>query len=420
MEYNRTYPYEVEVHSLHNLQEALSLLMEALALEVQGDRILSFDAYSNANLLVRSVVPDNVDVGECPLVVDLCRSILDIYNNKVQACASAQCLNNSEESSKFEMSSPPRTQSPQVAPSRALISAVGDDTTVGLASLPTVMKRKCHGSLDDIAGLWQVKAELWDSLIFPLHHPELFTGLRQPHKNFLLHGPPGTGKTLLVTTTAAEGGMALMRVTPAEVLSKWSGESEKAIHRIFNMAKEVAPCIIFIDEIDSLGRQRGCSDDALGRRVLTQLLLAMNDVVDSPGVRVVAATNRLEDCDPALLRRFDRRIEVPLPDEGDRRAIFLKLLGRPEMTHQLSGDEISQLVEVTAGYSGSDLMCLCKEAAMGPVRDVMAPYKRKRGWEQRTQEETPRGGGESLSQGLRSICMADFNRALVKVLPPVR
>ena len=155
-----------------------------------------------------------------------------------------------------------------------------------------------------------VKEELEEAVFLPLRHPQLFRGIRRPPRHFLLHGPPGTGKTLLVEKLAAEAGLTLLALGPSSVLSKWSGESERALALAFDVARAMAPAALFLDEVDALGQARAAGgEDAAARRLLTELLLQMNALGDDEGVFVFGATNRMADCDPALLRRFERCAE---------------------------------------------------------------------------------------------------------------
>ncbi|KAK9804344.1 hypothetical protein WJX72_008239 [[Myrmecia] bisecta] len=135
-----------------------------------------------------------------------------------------------------------------------------------------------------------------------MRFPHLFKGLRRPPANILLYGPPGTGKTLVVEKIAAEAGVPLLALSPSAILSKWSGESEKMLRDIFEVARRMQPAIIFIDEVDALAPHRGSCDDLIARRVLTELLIQMTGIGEEERVFVMAATNRVQDCDPALIR----------------------------------------------------------------------------------------------------------------------
>lgn len=186
------------------------------------------------------------------------------------------------------------------------------------------------------------------------------------------------------------------------------------------------------DEVDSIGQARGATTDAGARRLLTELLVQFTQAAGEEGVFVFGATNRMQDCDPALLRRFARRIEVPLPDAAARSAFFAAVLARPELDAGLSTDELRQLVRLSDGYSGSDLADVCRTAALAPVRDLMR-QQRTAGSAKRRRRGSLRmkagaaseqgGGGAGGQQGpggevqLRKIVLADFEGALAAIRP---
>jgi transitional endoplasmic reticulum ATPase len=179
---------------------------------------------------------------------------------------------------------------------------------------------------DDIGGLESIKQELKEAVEWPLKHPDVFKrlGIRPP-RGILLYGPPGTGKTLLAKAVATESEANFISVKGPEVLSKWVGESEKAVREIFRKARETAPCIIFFDELDSIAPRRGLHPDAgVTDRIVNQLLTEMDGLQTLKGVVVIGATNRPDILDPALLRpgRFDRLLYVPPPDLEARYQIF--------------------------------------------------------------------------------------------------
>ncbi|EFJ50613.1 hypothetical protein VOLCADRAFT_88606 [Volvox carteri f. nagariensis] len=339
-----------------------------------------------------------------------------------------------------------------------------------------------------------VKEEVRMSLLLPLRMPHLFQGIRQPASNFLLYGPPGTGKTMLVERIAAEAGATLLVLTPGAILSKWSGESEKQLRAVFEVARVKQPCIVFMDEVDSLAPTRGSGDDPIGRRLLNELLVQMSCLASSSsssgpgetpggllkaadaratavagkeartsattaavatatavaavtssardrgtgngagggaggvglgtcsptGVYVFAATNRIQDCDPALLRRFDRRVAVPLPDLAAREAFLAAVLTRPELAgqHSLDSGEVRQLAERTAGYSGSDLTQLCREAVMQPVRELLRQMAAAGAWGWGGGGDGGGGGGGgAVVAGPRPLALRDFEWALGEIQP---
>ncbi|MDI9643974.1 MAG: CDC48 family AAA ATPase [Candidatus Verstraetearchaeota archaeon] len=229
---------------------------------------------------------------------------------------------------------------------------------------------------DDVGGLEEVKRQLREMVEWPLKHPELFEQMGiEPPKGILMYGPPGTGKTLLAKAVATESQANFISVKGPEVLSKWVGESEKAIREIFKKARQAAPCIVFFDELDSIAPRRGEQHDSgVTERMVNQILSEMDGLVSLKNVVVIGATNRPELIDPALLRpgRFDRSVYIPLPDRAAREAI-LKVHTRKMPLD--GGVDLKALADKTEGYSGADLAALCREAALSALREDMKPKK---------------------------------------------
>ncbi|MEM4253769.1 MAG: CDC48 family AAA ATPase [Candidatus Woesearchaeota archaeon] len=221
----------------------------------------------------------------------------------------------------------------------------------------------------DIGGLENVKQELVEAVEWPLKHPEAFTRLGvKPPKGILLYGAPGTGKTLLAKAVAHESEANFISIKGPELLSKWVGESEKAVREVFKKARQTAPTIIFFDEIDSLVPRRGSSSDShVTERVVNQLLTEIDGLEDLHDIVIIGATNRPDMVDPALLRpgRFDRIILTPVPDKKARLEIFkVHTKGMP-----LKNVDIDYLAEQTEGFVGADIEALCREAAMLALRE---------------------------------------------------
>jgi len=223
---------------------------------------------------------------------------------------------------------------------------------------------------NDVGGLEDVKREIIEAVEWPLKYPEKFKkfGIKPP-KGVLLYGPPGTGKTLIAKAVANETNANFISVKGGEILSKWLGESEKAIRKIFRKARQVAPCIIFFDEIDAIAQMRGFDEGSRAvERVLNQLLTEMDGLEELQGVIVIGATNRPDILDPALLRpgRFDRLVYVRPPDKKSRLAIF-KIHTRDM---PLADDvDLEELAEMTEGYVGADIEAICREAVMLALRE---------------------------------------------------
>jgi len=227
----------------------------------------------------------------------------------------------------------------------------------------------------DIGGLEEVKQDLSEAVEWPLKSPEIFKRLGiKPPKGILLYGPPGCGKTLLARAVATESEANFITIKGPEVFSKWVGESEKAIREVFRKARMAAPTVIFFDEIDSLLPRRGLgfADSGVTQRVISQLLTEMDGIVTLEDIVVIAATNRPDIVDPAVLRpgRFDRLIYVPQPDEKSRLEIFNIYTKNMPLTKDV---DVAHLAIVTKNYSGADIEALCREAAMYALRkDVNA------------------------------------------------
>ena len=225
---------------------------------------------------------------------------------------------------------------------------------------------------DDIGGLEHAKQELKEVVEWPLKYPAVFSRLNtKPPKGILLFGPPGTGKTMLVKAVANVTEANFISIKGPELLSKWVGESEKAVREIFRKAKQAAPCIIFLDELDSIAPVRGAGFDShVTERVVSQLLTAMDGLEELKEVIIIAATNRPDMVDPALLRpgRLDRLIYIQPPDKEEREKIFeVHLRGKP-----IGEDvDVEELAKRTDGYVGADIAAIVKEAVMSALREFI-------------------------------------------------
>ncbi|RLG49225.1 MAG: AAA family ATPase, partial [Thermoproteota archaeon] len=224
---------------------------------------------------------------------------------------------------------------------------------------------------EDIGDLEQVKRELIDLIEMPLKHPKTFERIGiDPPKGILLYGPPGCGKTLLAKAIANESEANFISIKGPELLSKWVGESEKAVRKVFRKARQVAPAIIFIDEIDSLFPRRGTgyADSGVTERVVSQMLTEMDGIQSLKDVVVIGATNRPDLIDPALLRpgRLERLVYVPPPDKYGRLKILKVLTKKMPMAKDVN---LESIAERTENYSGADLAAIVREAGLSAIRE---------------------------------------------------
>ncbi|PLJ77267.1 MAG: AAA family ATPase, partial [Thermofilum sp. NZ13] len=248
---------------------------------------------------------------------------------------------------------------------------VTEKTQLKILERPVDVGRIPRVTYDDIGDLEEAKQKIREMVELPLKHPELFKRLGiDPPKGILLYGPPGTGKTLLAKAVANETDAYFIAINGPEIMSKFYGESEQRLREIFEEAKEHAPAIIFIDEIDAIAPKREEVTGEVEKRVVAQLLALMDGLEARGDVIVIGATNRPNALDPALRRpgRFDREIEIGIPDKRGR----LEILKVHTRSMPLAKNvDLEKLAEITHGYVGADLAALCREAAMKALRRVL-------------------------------------------------
>jgi len=264
---------------------------------------------------------------------------------------------------------------------------------------------------DDIGGLEEIKRLLIETVEWPLQHGPLFAHVHTaPPKGILLYGPPGTGKTLLAKAVAKESEANFISVKGPQLLSMWVGESERGVREVFRKARQAAPCVVFLDELDALAPRRGAGGDShVTERVVSQLLAEMDGIEELKGVVVLAATNRMDIVDPALLRpgRFEVLMELPVPDREARLAIFqVHTRGKP-----LGPDvDLGELAERTEGLVGADIEGLCRQAAMLAIREYLDKEQGGKG----AREQGSKGAGEQ-GKPLGGLCIS--RRHFEAVLP---
>jgi transitional endoplasmic reticulum ATPase len=252
---------------------------------------------------------------------------------------------------------------------------------------------------EDIGGLQEVKEELAEAIEWPLKHGELFEQADvRPPKGILLYGPPGTGKTMIAKAVAATSEANFISVKGPELLSKWVGESEKAMREVFRKARQAAPCVVFFDELDGIAPRRGSDGNPhVTERVISQMLTELDGLEDLKGVVVIGATNRPDIIDEALLRpgRFDRILEVPPPNAQARKEILKIHTAKKPLDSSVSLDK---LVEMTDGMTGADIATMVNAAAMAAIKEQIS------------------NGGE----GKIRITKSHFEKALQKISRKIR
>ncbi|KAM8859927.1 spastin isoform 2-T2 [Spinachia spinachia] len=288
------------------------------------------------------------------------------------------------------------------APKRDMKNFKNVDSKLANLIMNEIVDSGASVSFQDIAGQNLAKQALQEIVILPALRPELFTGLRAPARGLLLFGPPGNGKTMLAKAVAAESNSTFFNISAATLTSKYVGEGEKLVRALFAVARELQPCVIFIDEVDSLLCERREGEHDASRRLKTEFLIEFDGVQSGADDRilVMGATNRPQELDEAVLRRFAKRIYVALPDAETRFTLLKNLLEKHR--NPLSTNELSSLAKMTSGYSGSDLTSLAKDAALGPIRELCPDKVRS-----------------MAASEMRNIKMKDFEDSLKRIKPSV-
>ncbi len=300
-----------------------------------------------------------------------------------------------------QVDSTPETHKVEAEPST---KAEDDDDTKRLQEMitDTIITERPDVRLDEVAGLKDAKQAINDAILAPMKHPELFKGKsRQPWRGILFYGPAGCGKTLIGKAVATEVNATFFNVSAANIVSKWLGESERLVRKLFEMARRNQPAIIFIDELDSIGVARSGDDVGGERRLKTQLLTEIQGLASRSDERItiIGATNLPWELDFALRSRFEKRIHVPLPDRKARERIFEIHMEEIEVSPDV---DYAELADLSEGYSGRDISVICREAAMEPIRDL---------------QRTGRMDDDTEIFDLRPVSRDDFLNAIENIRP---
>src|SRR5215211_3485557 len=289
------------------------------------------------------------------------------------------------------------------------------------SAMREVLVQKPNIEWKDIGGLNNVKEELKEAIEWPLKHADLFSKADiKPPKGMLLYGPPGTGKTLLAKAVASTSESNFISIKGPELLSKWVGESEKGIREIFRKARQAAPCVIFFDEIDAIAPRRSGTnggDSHVTERLVSQMLTEMDGLEDLKGVVIIGATNRPDIIDEALLRpgRFDRLLEMPIPDKDARKQILQIHLKKKPLGADVN---IDKLVDLTDRYTGAEIEALVNAAAIAAVREYIIAKELKSNKEKDSNVDNPSGMKEEYYNDKKEeleISMKHFKSSLSKI-----
>jgi len=383
---NKDQAIQLYVKGLNKLDEALAIKFKkndldekslGLISKMQGNRAKVFErlkdltqmrkdqstALKSSNLRTNLTTNRSISTRNRPLSSSAVTPQYRRTQSKIETTTKGDDINNSLSNSDTNRT---LTKSTSVN----LSNLKGIDKKILDIILENVSKPNSKVKFDSISGLNTAKQALQEIVIWPLMNPNLFTGLRQPTRCILFFGPPGCGKTLLAKAIANECQANFISITASSLVSKWVGDSEKLVRALFCVARELKPCILFIDEIDSLLSERKDNESESGRRLKTEFFVELDGLrsEDNDQIFIIAATNLPYSLDEAALRRFSKRIFINLPDTNGRKELFQKLLSQQE--NQLGYNHIKKLAELTEGYSASDIHALCRDAALQPLREI--------------------------------------------------
>jgi vacuolar protein-sorting-associated protein 4 len=261
-----------------------------------------------------------------------------------------------------------RAEELKAMPAPATAAAADGRGEARASIMSTIVAESPNVRWDDVVGLEAAKEALREAIVLPADFPHFFNARRRAWSAVLLYGPPGTGKSHLARAAATETRATFFFLSSSDLVTKWQGESERLVAQLFAEARERAPSVVFIDEIDSLcgARGAGSGETESSRRIKTEIMVQMQ--ANNKGVVVLGATNTPFYLDPAVRRRFDKRIYVPLPGAPERAQMFRMHLG--DTPNTLTPQDFEQLANAAEGFSGSDVACAVKDALFEPIRKV--------------------------------------------------
>ncbi|KAH3746127.1 Vacuolar protein sorting-associated protein 4 [Pelomyxa schiedti] len=290
-------------------------------------------------------------------------------NGQRNCCSNGSPVTPSGSASSPSLGSTSKDENPSPKPDTEDKTESTADANLRRAVSEAILSEKPSLTWDDVAGLDEAKSALEEAVVLPNKFPQLFTGKRKAWGAILLFGPPGTGKSFLAKVVAATTASTFFSVSSSTLVSRWLGDSEKMIRELFSLAVERKPSVVFIDEIDSICTARSEGEHESMRRVKTEFMIQMDKALANPGVLVLGATNRPFDLDLAVLRRFQKRILVPLPDSRAREKLLSLSLG--EDSASLPDGYLRTLADRLDGFSGADINILVRDVLLQPVREAM-------------------------------------------------
>lgn len=324
------------VYTRANMNRANALIGKAYDLENKGHLHASYQAFENGIALLMILLKHE----RHPMMKDILSKRVDRYLQHAEKVKEKLKENDST-------TTPPQAKGTSSPDPEVVFTPI-----------------ECSTEWDEVIGMENAKSSILEATLLPQKFPHLFAHAK-PWRAILLFGPGGTGKTLLASAVAKKSGSKFFSVSSSDIISKWQGESEKTVRMLFESARNHAPSIIFIDEIDSMSSARGDDENDSTRRIKTELLIQMQGISENKNVLVIGATNTPWALDAAFRRRFEKRIFVGLPNKSQRLQMLSQML-----PSEVSQDRLAFIAGNTKGFSGADLSVLCREMTLAPLRSL--------------------------------------------------